>query len=74
VRYSGEPGHPFHVLDEDTVILSLDHPFVAEGRFASLLVRDKSLADSLAQGFETLFQKALGDLRELRFHPRGPGA
>ena len=35
VRYSGELGHPFHVVDEDTVILPLDHPFVKEGRFAS---------------------------------------
>jgi hypothetical protein len=73
VRYSGELGHPFHVLDEDTVILSLDHPFVPEGRFASLLVRDQSLAESLAQGFETLWQKALQDLREVRFYPRPPG-
>jgi sugar-specific transcriptional regulator TrmB len=70
VRYSGELGHPFHVMDEDTVILSLDHPFVPEGRFASLLVRDAALAESLAQGFGTLFQKALADLSELRFHPR----
>jgi sugar-specific transcriptional regulator TrmB len=69
VRYSGELGHPFHVIDGETVILSLDHPFVAEGRFASLLVRDASLADSLAQGFETLWQKALKDLREIRFYP-----
>jgi hypothetical protein len=69
VRYSGELGHPFHVVDGETVILSLDHPFVAEGRFASLLVRDASLADSLAQGFEALWQKALKDLREIRFYP-----
>ena len=39
VRYSGELGHPFHVVDDDTVVLPLDHPFVKEGRFASLLVR-----------------------------------
>jgi len=69
VRYSGEMGHPFHVVDDDTVILSLDHPFVPEGRFASLLVRDQTLAESLAQGFEALWQKALRDLRELRFFP-----
>jgi hypothetical protein len=57
------------------VILSLDHPFVAEGRFASLLVRDASLAESLAQEFEALWQKALKDLREIRFYPgaRRPG-
>jgi hypothetical protein len=70
LRYSGELGHPFHVIDEETVILSLDHPFVPEGRFASLLVRDRGLAESLASGFETLWEKALRDLREIRFHPR----
>jgi sugar-specific transcriptional regulator TrmB len=73
LRYSGELGHPFHVIDEDLVVLSLDHPFVAEGRFASLLVRDRSLADSLAQGFDALWQKALKSLGEVRFLPRrGP--
>lgn len=70
LRYSGELGHPFHVVDEEMVILSLDHPFVPEGRFASLLVRDRALADSLAQGFEALWQKALKDLGEVRFLPR----
>lgn len=70
VRYSGELGHPFHVIDEDLVVLSLDHPFVAEGRFASLLVRDKALAQSLAEGFEALWQKALRDLREISIDPR----
>ncbi|MFE0757990.1 TrmB family transcriptional regulator [Inquilinus sp. NPDC058860] len=73
LRYSGELGHPFHVLDDETVILSLDHPFVPEGRFASLLVHDRDLAASLTQGFETLWQKALQDLREIRFLPRQPG-
>ncbi len=48
VRYSGELGHPFHVVDDDTVIVPLDHPFVREGRFASLLIRDRELAESLA--------------------------
>jgi sugar-specific transcriptional regulator TrmB len=69
VRYSGELGHPFHVIDDDTVILSLDHPFVPEGRFASLLVRDAELAQKLASGFEELFARAMRDLREIRFHP-----
>lgn len=69
VRYSGEMGHPFHVIDEDMVILSLDHPFVPEGRFASLLVRDQSLAESLTQGFDALWDRALRDLREVRFMP-----
>jgi HTH-type transcriptional regulator, sugar sensing transcriptional regulator len=70
VRYSGELGHPFHVIDEDLVVLSLDHPFVAEGRFASLLVRDAALAQSLAEGFEALWKEALRDLREISIDPR----
>jgi hypothetical protein len=73
VRYSGEMGHPFHVIDDESVILSLDHPFVAEGRFASLLVRDRPLAESLIQGFEALWARALRDLREVRFRPAGGG-
>ena len=70
VRYSGEMGHPFHVIDDDLVVLSLDHPFVAEGRFASLLVRDAALAQSLADGFEALWQRALRDLGEVAMDPR----
>ncbi len=69
VRYSGELGHPFHVIDDDIVILCLDHPFIPEGRFASLLVRDKELAQRLADGFEKLWTKAMRDLREIDFHP-----
>lgn len=44
VRYSGEFGHPFHVIDEEVVILSVDHPFVPQSRVASLMVRDPGLA------------------------------
>jgi sugar-specific transcriptional regulator TrmB len=69
VRYSGELGHPFHVVDDDTVILCLDHPFIPEGRFASVLVRDKELAGRLADGFQKLWNKAMRDLREIDFHP-----
>jgi sugar-specific transcriptional regulator TrmB len=69
VRYSGELGHPFHVVDDEIVILCLDHPFIPEGRFASLLVRDKELAQSLADGFQKLWSKAMRDLREIDFHP-----
>ena len=71
VRYSGELGHPFHVVDDDTVVLPLDHPFVKEGRFASLLVRDRELADSLAEGFQELWRKAMKSLREIQVDPRG---
>ena len=69
VRYSGELGHPFHVIDDDVVILSLDHPFIPEGRFASMLVRDRELTQRLAQGFQELWAKAMRDLREIDFHP-----
>lgn len=71
VRYSGELGHPFHVVDDETVVLPLDHPFVREGRFASLLVRDRELADSLAEGFHELWRKAMKNLREIQVDPRG---
>lgn len=70
VRYSGELGHPFHVVDEEIVVLPLDHPFVPEGRFASLLVRDRDLAQNLAQGFEGLWRKAMKSLQEVNFDPR----
>jgi hypothetical protein len=71
VRYFGELGHPFHVVDDETVVLPLDHPFVKEGRFASLLVRDRELADSLAEGFQELWRKAMKNLREIQVDPRG---
>lgn len=69
VRYSGEFGHPFHVVDEELVILSVDHPFVPQGRVASLMVRDAALAQRLANGFETLWSKAMRNLREIAFQP-----
>jgi HTH-type transcriptional regulator, sugar sensing transcriptional regulator len=72
VRYSGELGHPFHVVDEDTVVLPLDHPFVPESRFASLLIRDRELAQKLAAGFEGLWRKAMRSLQEVDFDPRRP--
>jgi len=69
VRYSGELGHPFHLIDDEIVILSLDHPFIPEGRFASLLVRDRELAQRLADGFQQLWTKAMRNLQEISFHP-----
>ncbi len=69
IRYSGELGHPFHVIDDRTVVLPLDHPFVPEGRFASMLVEDAELAQNLATGFDGLWRKAMRDLREIDFHP-----
>lgn len=73
VRYAGEMGHPFHVVDDELVILSLDHPFVPEGRFASLLLRDSALAARLTEGFQGLWKRALRDLREIRAWPQGIG-
>ena len=70
VRYSGELGHPFHVVDDDTVVLPLDHPLVKEGRFASLLIRDRELAESLVEGFQELWRKAMRNLREVGADPR----
>ncbi len=70
VRYSGELGHPFHVVDDETVVLPLDHPFVKEGRFASLLLRDRELAGNLAEGFNELWRKAMRSLREVDVDPR----
>ena len=70
VRYSGEIGHPFHVVDQRLIVLPLDHPFVPEGRFASLLIRDAELAANLSAGFEALWQKAMRDLQEVSFDPR----
>ncbi len=73
VRYSGELGHPFHVIDDDILILCLDHPFIPEGRFASLLVRDKELTEKISNGFQELWSKAMRNLREIDFHPPGAG-
>lgn len=58
-------------MDDDTVVLPLDHPFVKEGRFASLLIRDRELADSLVEGFQELWRKAMRSLREVGADPRG---
>jgi sugar-specific transcriptional regulator TrmB len=70
IRYSGEVGHPFHVVDSRIVILPLDHPFIPEGRFASLLIRDEELAVNLANGFEKLWRKAMRSLQEINADPR----
>jgi HTH-type transcriptional regulator, sugar sensing transcriptional regulator len=72
VRYSGELGRPFHVVDDDMVVLPQDHPFAPGGRFASLLIRDRDLAEGLAIGFDGLWRKAMKDLREIDFQPVPP--
>lgn len=49
----------------------MEGEFRPEARFASLLVRDRDLAQSLAQGFEGLWRKAMKSLQEIDFDPRG---
>jgi HTH-type transcriptional regulator, sugar sensing transcriptional regulator len=71
VRYSGELGHPVHVVDDETVVLPLDHPLAKEGRFAALLVHDRELADSLAEPVQELWRQAMRNLREIQVDPRG---
>ncbi len=61
------------MVDDDTVVVPLDHPFVKEGRFASLLIRDRELAESLAEGFHALWRKAMRSLREIDVDPRTAG-
>ncbi len=72
VRYSGELGRSFHVVDDDMAVLPQDHPFAPGGRFASLLIRDRDLAEGLAIGFDGLWKKAMKDLREITFQPVPP--
>jgi len=57
-------------VDERIVILPLGHPFIPEGRFASLLIRDEELARNLANGFEKLWRKAMRSLQEINVDPR----
>jgi hypothetical protein len=42
--------------------------------FASLLVRDRDVAQSLEQGFEGLWRKAMKSLQEINFDPRRPAS
>lgn len=70
VRYAGLLGHPFHVIDGETVILSLDNPFLPERRFSSLMLRSAELAAPMSQGFEGLWQKSMRNLQEISFDPR----
>lgn len=46
VRYSGELGHPFHVVDDDLVILSLDHPYYSRRTFCALGSRPRARSET----------------------------
>ncbi len=69
VRFAGELGQPFHVVDGEIVILCLDNAFLPERRFASLMMRSADLARGLTEGFEGLWAKAMRSLREIDVHP-----
>lgn len=69
IRFAGELGQPFHVVDNEVVILCLDNAFLPERRFASLLIRNEELAGVLTEGFERLWGKAMKSLREIDVHP-----
>lgn len=69
LRYCAQIGHPFHLIDEEQVVLAVDHPFAGDGRLASLLVHDTGLATELAGGFEALWSRALTDLGQIRAWP-----
>lgn len=70
VRYAGLLGHPFHVVDGETVILSLDNPFLTDRRFGSVMMKSKELAQPLTKGFEELWRKSMKSLQEISFDPR----
>lgn len=70
VRYAGLLGHPFHVVDGETVILSLDNPFLTDRRFGSVMMKSKELAQPLSKGFEELWRKSMKSLQEISFDPR----
>ena len=55
------------MVDDDMVVLPQDQPFAPGGRFASLLIRDRDLAEGLAIGFDGLWKKAMKHLREISF-------
>jgi sugar-specific transcriptional regulator TrmB len=50
---------PFHVVDDEVVILGIDHPLARSVRVASLLIRDRGFARDLLDGFENVWAKAV---------------
>ncbi|HEX5322204.1 MAG TPA: helix-turn-helix domain-containing protein [Capsulimonadaceae bacterium] len=69
IRFAGELGQPFHIIDSEVVILCLDNAFLPERRFASLLIRNEELARALMDGFDQLWAKAMKSLQEIDAHP-----
>ncbi len=64
----------FHVVDDEVVILGIDHPLARSVRVASLLIRDRALARDLLEGFDAVWEKAVpvSDLLAERI-PESPG-
>jgi len=67
VRYSGELGHPFHVVDEDLVVLSLDIRSF-QRTFCFTLGSDRELAQKLAEDSRRCGLKPCGAFGD-RFSP-----
>jgi hypothetical protein len=65
---------PFHVVDDEVIILGIDHPLARGVRVASLLIRDRTFARDLLEGFDAVWEKAIpvGDLLAGR-GPESPG-
>jgi len=70
IRYAGLLGHPFHIVDNETVILSLDNPFLPERRFGSVMMRSGELATPMTHGFNELWNKSMKSLQEISVDPR----
>lgn len=49
---------PFHVVDDEVIILGIDHPLRGM-RVASLLIRDRVFARDLLEGFDAVWEKAV---------------
>ncbi len=49
---------PFHVVDDEVIILGIDHPLARSVRVASLMIRDRNFAKDLMEGFDALWEKA----------------
>lgn len=65
---------PFHVVDDEVIILGIDHPLARGVRVASLLIRDRTFARDLLEGFDAVWEKAIpvSDLLAGR-RPESPG-
>jgi HTH-type transcriptional regulator, sugar sensing transcriptional regulator len=70
VPYSGELGHPFQVVDDDTVVLALT---IHSSKKADLRHCSFAIASSpsLSDRFNERWRKAMKSPREIQDDPRG---